>query len=89
MDESTLEKAVYGIVIIIVLFYVYAALVPTGQTAGDTINHTGYTWNGSEWLRTGNTIPLASLFSSTGVVWVVVMGALIVVIVRYLLTHKK
>lgn len=75
MDESFLEKAVYGIVLIIVLFNVYATLIPTGQTAGNTLNTSG--------------APLGSLFASNGVVWIIVMAALLIVIVRYLLHHKK
>ena len=54
-------------ILLVVLFQVYASLIPTAQSAGNDLNATG--------------APLATLFDSTGVVWVLIMGALVFVVI--------
>ena len=40
LTTSVVQSAILGIVIIIILFGVYAAMVPEAQTAGDSLNDT-------------------------------------------------
>lgn len=73
MDEKIVEKAVYGIVLLVVLFQLYASLVPVAQTAGNQLNSSG--------------VPLGTLFVGNGIVFTIIMAALIILVVRYFM-HK-
>jgi len=72
LGVGIIQTAILAIILVTVLFQVYASLVPTAQTAGDALNATG--------------VPLGSLFVSGGVVFVIIMAALIIVIVGAFLT---
>jgi len=74
LGTGMLNNAIIGIVMLVVLFKLYAVLVPEAQTAGDDLNATG--------------VPLGSLFTSSGIVFVIIMVALLVVIVRSFLAKK-
>lgn len=107
LSVKNLETAMLGILIIVLLFIAYTAIIPTGQSAGDeltdsgTCSKAGGVYNSSTSVcqnQTGSTytavdyqdIPLGSLFSGTGgVIFVVVMAALLVLIVRSALPQKK
>ena len=72
LSTSMVNTAILAIVLLTVLFQLYAQLVPEAQTAGDTLNASG--------------VPLGSLFTSSGVVFVIIMAALIIVVVRSFMT---
>lgn len=74
MNMGTLDKAVYGFIIIVVLFKLYATLMPEAQAAGDELNDSG--------------APLGSFFASNGVVFVVIMAGLVYTVVRHYMGRK-
>jgi uncharacterized membrane protein len=74
MKTDTINKAIMGIILLVVLFQLYATLVPEAQTAGDTLNSSG--------------VPLGSLFASGGVVFVIIMAALIILVVNSFMNKK-
>ena len=106
LNFNILNSAVLVIVILVVLFSAYAAIVPEAQTAGDSMGDSDVctaaacTYNASgspstcQWNTTNTSecpndydyIPLSGLFSGTGVVFVVVMAALLVLVVKSFLT---
>ena len=75
LSTGMLNDAILAIVLIIVLFLLYAELVPEAQTAGDTLNATG--------------VPLGNLFTSGGVIFVVIMAALLIVVITAVLAMGK
>lgn len=75
LTTSTLNTAILAIVLLVVLFQLYAELVPEAQAAGDTLNASG--------------VPLGNLFTSDGVVFVIIMAALIIVVVRAFMPKGK
>ncbi len=111
LKTSTINTAILVIILIVIIFQVYASVVPEAQTAGDNLNDTnrcndvGCFYNVSEDAdtpcrnTTGNvtsactagsqTIPLAGLFSGTGVVFLIVMAALLILIVFSLMKPQK
>ena len=74
LNESILNTAITAIVLLVVLFKLYAALVPTAQAAGNDLNKSG--------------VPLGSLFTGNGIVFIIIMAALIIVVVRSFLKGK-
>ena len=68
ISTSMINNAILGIVLLVVLFKLYATLVPEAQTAGDELNASG--------------VPLGNLFTSNGIIFLVIMVALIIVVVR-------
>jgi hypothetical protein len=74
LNEATLQTAIVAIVLLVVLFQLYATLVPEAQAAGDSLNASG--------------VPLGSLFTSNGVVFVIIMAALIIVVIRAFMPGK-
>lgn len=76
LNPGILNTAIMGLVLLVVLFQLYAQLVPTAQTAGNTLCSSG--------------VPLGGLFNSTGVVFVIIMAALIILVVTAFLPggHK-
>ena len=102
LNFNILNSAVLVIVILVVLFSAYAAIIPEAQTGGDSLGDSevcaasSCTYNASgspstcQWNTTNTSecpndydyIPLSSLFSSTGVVFVVVMAALLVLVIQ-------
>jgi len=75
MGTGMINTAILAIVLLVVLFKLYAALVPEAQTAGDALNATG--------------VPLGSLFTSGGLVFIIIMAALIIVVVRSFMPSGK
>lgn len=71
---STLTSLFYAIVILVVLFKGYAVLVPEAQTAGDELNTSG--------------VPLGGLFTSSGVVFLVIMAALVIAVIKNFMGSK-
>ena len=75
LNTGVLNTAILAIILLVVLFQIYAELVPEAQTAGDTLNATG--------------VPLGSLFVSTGVVFVIIMAALLILVVKSFMPGTK
>jgi len=75
LGTGMLGQAILGIVLLVVLFQLYAELVPEAQTAGDALNASG--------------VPLGSLFTSSGIVFVIIMAALLIVVVMSFLPKGK
>ena len=72
--ESKINSAIMGIIGLVVLFKLYAVLVPEAQTSGDALNTAG--------------VPLGSLFTSNGIVFVIIMVALLVTVIRSFMGKK-
>ena len=75
LSTGMLNSAILGIILLVVIFQLYAELVPEAQTAGDTLNASG--------------VPLGSLFAASGVVFVIIMAALIILIVKSFMPGGK
>jgi len=75
LSTGMINTAILAIVLLVVLFKLYATLVPEAQAAGDELNTSG--------------VPFGSLFTGSGVVFIVIMAALIIVVVKSFLGGKK
>ena len=75
LGTSVINTAILAIVLLVVLFQLYATLIPTAQTAGNTLCNSG--------------APLGSLFQGTGVVFIIIMAALVILVVRSFMPGKK
>ena len=75
LDTSILNTAILAIVLLVVLFQLYAQLVPEAQAAGDQLNASG--------------VPLGALFAGQGIVFVIIMAALIILVVKSFLPSGK
>lgn len=75
MSTGMIQTAILALVLLVVLFQLYANLVPTAQIAGNTLNMSG--------------VPLGSLFASSGIVFYIIMGALIILVVRSFMPGGK
>ena len=60
--------------LLVVLFQLYAVLVPEAQASGDALNASG--------------VPLGNLFTGDGVVFVIIMAALIIVVIAAFLPGR-
>lgn len=68
MDKSV-NKVIVAFVSLIVLFTLYAALVPEGITAGNALNSTaGFSFG--------------SFFASGGIVWILISVGLLLVVLK-------
>ena len=68
LGTGVLNTAILGIVLLVVLFQLYATLIPEAQSAGDTLNASG--------------VPLGGLFTSGGIVFIIIMAALVILVVK-------
>ena len=75
LATNVLNTAVLAIVLLVVLFQLYSQLIPTAQTAGDALCNSG--------------APLGGLFAGTGVVFVIIMAALIILVVKAFMPGGK
>ncbi len=75
LSTGMLNQAILAIVLLVVLFKLYASLIPEAQSAGNELNAAG--------------VPLGSLFTSSGVIFIIIMVALIVVVVRSFMPGGK
>lgn len=74
LSTAMLNSAILGIVLLVVLFKLYAQLVPEAQDAGDNLSGSG--------------VPLGSIFSGSGIVFLVIMSALLIVVVKSFIGGK-
>ena len=77
LNTGVLNTAILAIVLLVVLFELYAELVPEAQSAGDDLNTS---------LAGEN---LGPLFVSTGVVFTIIMAALIILVVKSFMPGGK
>lgn len=107
LSTGVLNIAILGIVLLVVLFQLYAELVPEAQAAGDLLGDATKCTDAGGFFNTSQTaclngtnpedigvvgfsgIPLSGLFSGTGVVFVIIMAALIVLVVKAYLPSGK
>ena len=75
LTTATINTAILAIVLIVVLFKLYASLIPEAQAAGDELNKSG--------------APLGSIFSGSGVVFIIIMAALVIVVVKSFMPKGK
>ena len=74
IGAGMLETSFYTIVLLVVIFKGYAVLVPEAQTAGDELNTSG--------------VPLGALFTSSGVIFLIIMAALVIAVIRSVMKGK-
>ena len=108
LTTGMVQSAILALVIIIVLFGVYAAMVPEAQTAGDSLNDSSRCadvncyWNSSDidcyddnvtsevaCTESASSLPLASLFGGSGIVFVILMAMLLIVVIVSLFKSGK
>ena len=73
--SARVTGAVEAIILIVVLFLLFAQLVPEAQTAGDTLNNSG--------------VPLGGLFTGSGIVILLVMVGLLLTVLKVVLPGSK
>ncbi len=73
--SARVTSAVEAIILIVVLFLLFADLVPEVQSAGDSLNASG--------------VPLGSLFSGTGVVIVLIMVGLLLTVLKVVMPGSR
>ncbi len=106
ISSATVNTLILAIILLVILFQVYAEIVPEAQTGGNSLNASnqctdvyGCSYNASiplcETTAASGTpcgagaIPLAGLFSGTGVVFVIIMAALIILVVKAFMKDIK
>ena len=75
LGVGVLQTAILAIILLTVLFTLYADLVPVAQTSGDELNASG--------------VPLGSFFTSGGIVFLIIMAALLILIIKSFMSGKK
>lgn len=106
ITTKIISSAILALIVLVVLFNVYAQIIPEAQGAGDSLGDSarcsaaGGFFNESQSAClngtnpadtagvTFSTIPLSGLFVGTGVVFVIVIAALVVLVVKSLLTQR-
>ena len=72
---SKVTGAVEAIVLVVVLFLLFAQLVPEAQAAGNTLNASG--------------VPLGSLFTGTGVMILLIMVGLLLTVLKVVMPSSR
>lgn len=72
---SRVTSAVEAIILVVVLFLLFADLVPEAQSAGNTLNASG--------------VPLGTLFTGNGVVILLVMVGLLLTVLRVVMPSSR
>lgn len=75
LSTSVLNTAILAIILLVILFQVYAELIPEAQAAGNTLNAAG--------------VPLGNLFTAQSVVFLIIMAALLILVVRAFISSGK
>ena len=73
--SSKVTESVTAIILVVVLFLMFAELVPEAQTAGNTLNASG--------------VPLGSLFTGSGVMILLIMVGLLLTILSVVLPKTR
>lgn len=77
LSTGMLNTAILSIVLLVVLFQLYSELIPEAQTAGNSLNTS---------LGGSN---LGNLFTGTGIVFTIIMAALVIVVIQSFMPGKK
>ncbi len=111
LNQAVINTAILVIVLLVVLFQIYAAVIPEAQAAGNLMNDSnrcvdvGCFYNVSEITGAvclvnstetvsgalcggADSIPLASLFSGTGIVFIIIMAALFILVIKSFMKSK-
>lgn len=72
---SKVTGAVEAIVLVVVLFLLFAQLVPEAQSAGNQLNASG--------------VPLGSLFTGTGVMILLIMVGLLLTVLKVVMPSSR
>ncbi len=72
---SKVTESITAIILVVVLFLLFAQLVPEAQTAGNTLNSSG--------------VPLGTLFTGNGVMILLLMVGLLLTILKAVLPSSK
>ena len=72
---NKVTESITAIILVVVLFLLFAQLVPEAQTAGNTLNKSG--------------VPLGSLFTSNGVMILLIMVGLLLTVLKAVLPGSK
>lgn len=67
LTTGVLLQSITALILLAILFEVYAVLVPTVQQSGDALNATG--------------VPFGSFFASNGIVFLIIMAALLIAVI--------
>lgn len=73
--SARVTSAVEAIILIVVLFLLFADLVPEAQSAGDSLNSSG--------------VPLGTLFTGSGVVILLIMVGLLLTVLKVVLPGSR
>lgn len=73
--SARVTSAVEAIILIVVLFLLFADLVPEAQSAGNELNASG--------------VPLGTLFTGSGVVILLIMVGLLLTVLRVVLPSQR
>ena len=72
---TRVSSAVEAIILVVVLFLLFADLVPEAQASGDTLNASG--------------VPLGTLFTGQGVVILLIMVGLLLTVLRVVMPGSR
>ena len=75
LNAGILQTTMMAIILIAVLFQLLAGLLPEAQHAGNNLSATS--------------LPLASLFSGTGIVFLIIMASILILVVKVFWGGKK
>jgi hypothetical protein len=106
LTRQTLVSGAILLILVVILFSVYATLVPEAQSAGDELGDASMcAGDGGYWNTTldgcytnasvsaiaydFDGVPLSGLFSSSGLIFLVIMAGLIVLVVTSVMPKKK
>ena len=104
LTTNLIGYGIVAILVIVILFKLLAVLVPEAMTSGDELTTNPCELAGGYWNLTdtscdvsaSNTtavsygeIPLASLFSGSGVIFIIVMVSFLLIVVYGFLSKKK
>lgn len=73
--QSKVTDGVTAIILVVVLFLMFAELVPEAQSAGNTLNESG--------------VPLGTLFTGDGVMILLIMVGLLLTVLKVVLPSSK
>ncbi len=106
LNQAVINTAILVIVLLVVLFQIYAAVIPEAQAAGNSLNDSNQCASAGCATRANstipfacvtnvqanltdavacpnpNSIPLSGLFSGTGIVFIIIMAALFILVIR-------
>ena len=75
LSTGLLNTSILAIILLVVLFELYAQLIPVAETAGNSLNASG--------------APLGNLFAGGGIVFLIIMASLIILVVRSFLKSGR